>query len=267
MHKTNAFEITRPHAIVDTRSGKGRVCVALLRIKQQDLGYVVPSGVKVVRIPEQSAKQIAGTFYVVRRGRVPGIYETWDECRRQINKYSGAFYRKFSTRDAAEKFYNLSDTRAKKVNRKIFREKRKNEAGYRRQQAERILAGDTKGMRFVPRKVHRLVVRIALNAFWRGLHNKRGRQLRLDMLRHYAQRDPLAGLPIRRGIGLPEMRKTYNQLKIGKAYQLPRVCFVCGAPANHRHHVIPLSLNGVNQVRNLVALCQPCHSHVHGFQV
>ena len=47
---------------------------------------------------------MAKKFYAVRRGRVPGIYTSWDECRRQVTGYSGAEYKGFETRADAEAF-------------------------------------------------------------------------------------------------------------------------------------------------------------------
>lgn len=43
-------------------------------------------------------------FYAVRVGRKPGVYETWKECRTQVNGYSGALHKSFSTRREAERF-------------------------------------------------------------------------------------------------------------------------------------------------------------------
>ncbi len=47
-----------------------------------------------------------GKFYAVRDGRIPGIYLTWDECRKQVTGYSGAVYKSFATRAEAEDFMN-----------------------------------------------------------------------------------------------------------------------------------------------------------------
>jgi ribonuclease HI len=44
-------------------------------------------------------------FYVVWEGHTPGIYETWDACRKQIGNYPGARYKSFPTRVAAENAY------------------------------------------------------------------------------------------------------------------------------------------------------------------
>ena len=37
-------------------------------------------------------------YYAVRIGRKPGVYKTWDECRAQTDRYSGARFKSFSTR-------------------------------------------------------------------------------------------------------------------------------------------------------------------------
>lgn len=43
-------------------------------------------------------------YYAVRVGRQPGIYETWSECREQVEKYSGAKHKSFEDRAAAEAY-------------------------------------------------------------------------------------------------------------------------------------------------------------------
>ncbi|CAF3929400.1 unnamed protein product [Rotaria sp. Silwood2] len=43
-------------------------------------------------------------YYVVRQGRKPGIYNTWNECNEQINRFSGAEYRKFDKHSDAQDY-------------------------------------------------------------------------------------------------------------------------------------------------------------------
>lgn len=43
-------------------------------------------------------------YYAVRIGKVPGIYLTWEECRKQVNGYPGAVYKSFPTEEEAENF-------------------------------------------------------------------------------------------------------------------------------------------------------------------
>lgn len=43
-------------------------------------------------------------LYAVHKGRKPGIYTTWEECKKQIDGYSGPIYKKFDNRSGAELF-------------------------------------------------------------------------------------------------------------------------------------------------------------------
>ena len=40
-------------------------------------------------------------FYAVRNGRQTGIFQTWDECRAQVDGFPGARYKSFPTQEAA----------------------------------------------------------------------------------------------------------------------------------------------------------------------
>ncbi len=41
-------------------------------------------------------------FYVVWKGRIPGVYATWEACEAQVKGFSGAQYKAFPTREVAE---------------------------------------------------------------------------------------------------------------------------------------------------------------------
>jgi len=45
-------------------------------------------------------------FYVVWKGKHPGIFESWDDCKAQIEGVKGAQYKSFSTFDEAKKAFN-----------------------------------------------------------------------------------------------------------------------------------------------------------------
>ncbi|MFC6290822.1 ribonuclease H family protein [Levilactobacillus angrenensis] len=47
---------------------------------------------------------MAQKYYAVRRGKKPGIYRTWPETQKQVNGYSGAQYKSFTTEAAAQAF-------------------------------------------------------------------------------------------------------------------------------------------------------------------
>lgn len=45
-------------------------------------------------------------YYAVRKGREPGIYETWNDCRQQVIRFPGAEYKSFDNKEDAENFIN-----------------------------------------------------------------------------------------------------------------------------------------------------------------
>lgn len=47
---------------------------------------------------------MATKFYAVKIGKKPGIYTTWEECRAMVEGYSGATYKSFPTRGAAQEY-------------------------------------------------------------------------------------------------------------------------------------------------------------------
>ncbi|KAK1619417.1 hypothetical protein QYE76_024934 [Lolium multiflorum] len=51
--------------------------------------------------PEPLKKKSQMTYYVVFEGRVPGVYEEWEECKKQVHKFSGNCYKGYPTRHEA----------------------------------------------------------------------------------------------------------------------------------------------------------------------
>ena len=47
-------------------------------------------------------------YYAVAIGRKPGIYNTWEECKKQVIGSSYARYKKFDTETAAKQFCQLN---------------------------------------------------------------------------------------------------------------------------------------------------------------
>ena len=43
--------------------------------------------------------------YVVYKGKVPRVYDDWEECRRQVHRFSGNSYKGYTTRAEAEDRY------------------------------------------------------------------------------------------------------------------------------------------------------------------
>lgn len=47
-------------------------------------------------------------YYVVWRGKKPGIYNSWQECKKMISGYKGAQYKSFTSFEEAKKAFNSS---------------------------------------------------------------------------------------------------------------------------------------------------------------
>ena len=43
--------------------------------------------------------------YVVYKGKVPGVYDDWEECRRQVHRFSGNSYKGYTTKAEAKSRY------------------------------------------------------------------------------------------------------------------------------------------------------------------
>ena len=58
------------------------------------------------RIRKTMAKK---KYYAVRKGKTPGIYQTWDECKNQVDGFSGAEYKSFATQSEAEAYLGVDE--------------------------------------------------------------------------------------------------------------------------------------------------------------
>lgn len=50
---------------------------------------------------------MADKFYAVKKGKTPGIYLTWDDCKSQVEGFTGAKYKSFKTYDEAADFAGI----------------------------------------------------------------------------------------------------------------------------------------------------------------
>ncbi|XP_063771545.1 ribonuclease H1-like isoform X2 [Pseudophryne corroboree] len=44
------------------------------------------------------------SFYAVKKGRNQGVYNSWDECKEQVDRFPSARYKKFASEDDARQF-------------------------------------------------------------------------------------------------------------------------------------------------------------------
>lgn len=47
---------------------------------------------------------MASKFYAVKKGKIPGIYNSWEECKKMVDGFPGAVYKSFKTHEEAETF-------------------------------------------------------------------------------------------------------------------------------------------------------------------
>lgn len=59
---------------------------------------------------------MANKFYAVKVGKTPGIYETWDECKANVDGYSGAIYKSFKTLEEAKIYIGIEKFQEEKQN-------------------------------------------------------------------------------------------------------------------------------------------------------
>lgn len=53
---------------------------------------------------------MAKKYYAVKCGRETGVFETWDECKKQVMGFKGAAYKSFADRAEAERFAASQDS-------------------------------------------------------------------------------------------------------------------------------------------------------------
>ncbi len=56
-------------------------------------------------------------FYAVKNGRINGIFNTWEECKAQVDGYSGAEFKSFTDREAAKAYVTGIAAPARKKHR------------------------------------------------------------------------------------------------------------------------------------------------------
>ncbi|MDP2076673.1 MAG: ribonuclease H family protein [Sulfuricurvum sp.] len=67
---------------------------------------------------------MADKFYVVKKGRTPGIYTTWAECLRQVDKFAGAVYKSYISLEEAQEAFESNTLTPKSPSPKIPPKKR-----------------------------------------------------------------------------------------------------------------------------------------------
>lgn len=62
-------------------------------------------------------------YYAVKAGRVPGIYESWTEAKKQVERFAGAQYKSFPTKEEARDYLGGASQKKTASNTKDFNTK------------------------------------------------------------------------------------------------------------------------------------------------
>ena len=92
----------------------------------------------------------------------------------------------------------------------------------------------------------------------REFHSLRGKRERLKLLREVANFTFRELTKLQR----QQLRTKFNK-RTKKWILVEGKCKVCGEKAECRHHIIPLSRGGHNHKKNVMLLCNQCHSEIH----
>ena len=47
-------------------------------------------------------------YYAVKKGRHPGIYNTWEECQNEVNQFKNAQFKSFTSKEEAWNYLKYS---------------------------------------------------------------------------------------------------------------------------------------------------------------
>lgn len=61
-----------------------------------------------IRMNLQKGQFMAKKYYAVRNGYHIGIFETWEECQKEVSGFSGAEFKSFSSRSDAEEYLGVN---------------------------------------------------------------------------------------------------------------------------------------------------------------
>ncbi|KAK1614680.1 hypothetical protein QYE76_020197 [Lolium multiflorum] len=95
-------------------------CIKQLVGSIKEAFYVLHHLKGFVEDAEMMCLQPKMTYYVVFEGRVPGVYEEWEECKKQVHKFSGNCYKGYPTRHEAVAKWRKHQSNKSKMKMKTF---------------------------------------------------------------------------------------------------------------------------------------------------
>ena len=59
---------------------------------------------------------MANKYYAVKKGLTPGIYDSWEKCKANVDGVSGAEFKSFRTEEEAREYLGLTSAKEEVVN-------------------------------------------------------------------------------------------------------------------------------------------------------
>lgn len=98
---------------------------------------------------------------------------------------------------------------------------------------------------------------------WQNPSQQQLLQMHLLAVQHVRKILPISEIVLERGIfNAPELQNLAPHSEPITKVQSEK-CLLCGAPAEHKHHIVPKSKGGSDTPENLIGLCKNCHIKIH----
>jgi hypothetical protein len=111
-----------------------------------------------------------------------------------------------------------------------------------------------------------LILKQTLLEFWSRFGDKKSAGIGFDPIHKLNALIELSSLviPYKKQTELEKRRQQFNEAK-ATLHKWKRFgfCFVCLNPATARHHIVQLQNGGINSRKNIVSLCDSCHTKIH----
>ena len=72
------------------------------------------AGIIIMKYQIRKEAYMASKFYAVKKGKIPGIYNSWDDCKKMVDGFPGAVYKSFKTLEEAEAFVGAEGSSRKR---------------------------------------------------------------------------------------------------------------------------------------------------------
>lgn len=118
-------------------------------------------------------------YYAVAKGRVPGIYQTWSACQREVHGFSKPVFKKFNTEAEAKQFIISKLTNIDQSDHTEYNNEQQPESSFSEEMIEKL---ENNILKNADTEEHKSRKRNAISAFAIPSENKKLKTLVLDQM-------------------------------------------------------------------------------------